>query len=368
MRRSSSGSRIRAFGTSSHRISPLILVCALGLIATIAGVVVTPVSFSQEKIDRAPVLSWNPPHVYDPVPLLSTTPPCDLHNVLKHAGQRAQELIDHLQNFNALEHVRYEEIDRDGLSETSLSGKFDYLVDFAEQSRPLAVREIRSSFPGADNTELNSRLDTGLPALALIFHPSMQDDYEMRCEGLSHWNNQLAWVVYFSQIPGKKPRAISVVTPLGTYPLSIRGRAWIAADSGHLIHLETNLVKSVPVIGLRANAASIDYAPVKFSIERCRILAAESRHRLRGLWKTSNHHRAHIFRLPAFLGSYGSSCRRTQDALSSKFSRRIARPDSATHPSMIFTGFFAGGSHMAVPPKNTYRATVEARQPRSNNT
>ena len=264
MRRSSSGSRIRAFGTSSHRISPLILVCALGLIATLAGVVVTPVSFSQEKIDRAPVLSWNPPHVYDPVPLLSTTPPCDLHNVLKHAGQRAQELIDHLQNFNALEHVRYEEIDRDGLSETSLSGKFDYLVDFAEQSRPLAVREIRSSFPGADDTELNSRLDTGLPALALIFHPSMQGDYEMRCEGLSHWNNQPAWLVYFSQIPGKKPRAITMVTSLGTYPLNIKGRAWIAADSGHLIHLETNLVKSVPVIGLRANAASIDYAPVKF--------------------------------------------------------------------------------------------------------
>jgi hypothetical protein len=265
MRRSSSSSRIRAFGTSGHRISPRVIVCALGLIAALAEGVLAPVSLSQEKMDRAPGLNWSPPHVYDPVPSLSTTPPCNLHNVLKQAGQRAEELIDHLQNFNALEHVRYEEIDRDGLSETSLAGKFDYLVDFGEQSRPLAVHEIRSSLPGADDMELNSRLDTGLPAVVLIFHPSMQGDYEMRCEGFTQWNNRPAWVVYFSQISGKKPRAISVVTPSGSYPLSIRGRAWIAADSGHLMHLETNLVKSVPVIGLRANAASIDYAPVKFA-------------------------------------------------------------------------------------------------------
>ena len=264
MRRSSSSSRIRAFGTSGPRISPQVIVCALGLVAIFAGAILSPVSFSQEKVDRAPALSWAPPHVFDPVPSLSTTPPCVLPDVLKQTGRRAEELIEHLQNFNALEHVRYEEIDRDGMSETSLSGKFDYLVDFGEQSKPLGVHEIRSSFPGADNTELNSRLDTGLPALALIFHPSIQGDYEMRCEGLTQWDNQAAWVIYFSQISAKKPRAITMVTPLGSYPLSIRGRAWIAADSGHLMHLETNLVKSVPAIGLRANAASIDYAPVKF--------------------------------------------------------------------------------------------------------
>jgi hypothetical protein len=265
MRRASSGSRVRAFGFSSHRISPWILLFGLGLIATIAGVVVTPVSFSQAKTDKAPVLRWSPPHVFEPVSSPSATSSCVLPDVLNQAGQRAEELIDHLQNFNALEHIRFEEIDRDGLSETFLTGKFDYLVDFGEQSKPLAVHEIRSSFAGADNSDLNSRLDTGLPALVLIFHSSMQGDYEMRCEGRALWNNQPAWVVYFSQIAGKKPRAITMVTPLGTYPLSIKGRAWIAVDSGNLMHLETNLVKSVPLLGLRADAASIDYAPVKFA-------------------------------------------------------------------------------------------------------
>jgi hypothetical protein len=247
-----------------HRISARFIVCAMGLVATLAEAAVTPVSFSQGKIDRAPALNWSPPHVYEAVPSLSAIPPCLLPDVLKQAGRRAEELVDHLQNFNAHEHVRIEQIDRDGLSEMFVAGKFDYLVDFGEQSRPLAVHETRSSLEGIDDLELDALLDTGLPAMALIFHTSLQDDYEMRCEGFTQWNNRPAWVVSFCQRTGKTPRTISMVTSTGVVPVSIRGRAWIAAGSGHIMHLETNLVKSVLLLGLRADATSIDYAPVKF--------------------------------------------------------------------------------------------------------
>jgi len=268
MGRSCSNSRIRASDTTSHRISlrfsACASLCAMGLIATLMDAVVTPVIFSQVKVGAAPALSWSPPHVYDAVPSLSATPPCLLPDVLKQAGQRAEELIDHLQNFNAHEHVRFEEIDRDGLSEVFLAGKFDYLVDFGEQSRPVATHEIRSSLEGTDDLELSAHLDRGLPAMALIFHSSLQDDYEMRCEGFTQWNSRPAWVVSFFQRAGKKPRTITMVTPMGVVPVRIRGRAWIAADSGNIMHLETNLVKPVLAIGLRADATSIDYAPVKF--------------------------------------------------------------------------------------------------------
>jgi hypothetical protein len=40
------------------------------------------------------------------VPSLSAMPPCSLPDVLKQSGQRAQELVDHLQNFIAHEQVR----------------------------------------------------------------------------------------------------------------------------------------------------------------------------------------------------------------------------------------------------------------------
>jgi len=51
---------------------------------------------------------------------------------------------------------------------------------------------------------------------------------------------------------------------VSTFPVSLKGRAWIAVDSGEVMHLETNLVKGIPIIDLHANAVSIDYAPVAF--------------------------------------------------------------------------------------------------------
>jgi hypothetical protein len=62
------------------------------------------------------------------------TMPCRLSDVLKHAAQRAEELIDHLRNFNPREHVRFEEIDKDGWFGIFLAVKFNYLVDSARDS------------------------------------------------------------------------------------------------------------------------------------------------------------------------------------------------------------------------------------------
>jgi hypothetical protein len=46
-------------------------------------------------------------------------------------------------------------------------------------------------------------------------------------------------------------------------PLSIKGRAWIAADSGQVLHLETNLTEGILAIDLREMALSVDYVAVK---------------------------------------------------------------------------------------------------------
>jgi hypothetical protein len=63
---------------------------------------------------------------------------------------------------------------------------------------------------------------------------------------------------------GMRSRTLSMGTAANVFPVSLKGRAWIAVDSGEIMHLETNLVKGVPIIELRANAVSIDYAPVAF--------------------------------------------------------------------------------------------------------
>jgi hypothetical protein len=234
------------------------------LLATFASAKSQPSGPTQEKQKKPAELHWDPPQVDDPVPGLSNTLPCSLHDVLKQAGHRAAELVDLLQNFDAHEHLRFEQTDRLGMSEMFITENFDYLVDFGEPSGPLKVQETRTPLAGSDNAHVSTIVDKGLPVLELIFYPGMQSDYEMRCEGSTQWDNLSAWVVYFRQVDGLKPRTLSMGTAANVFPVSLKGRAWIAADTGQIMHLETNLVKGVPIIELRANAVSIDYAPVEF--------------------------------------------------------------------------------------------------------
>jgi hypothetical protein len=257
------------------------------LLATLAVAKSPPGSPFQEKPKRAPALRWDPPQVDAPIPSLSATPPCSLPDVLNQAGQRAEELVDHLQNFIAHEQVRYEQTDSPGMlgmsiatgtqqigneeTEVSITAKFDYVVDFGEKSGPLQVHETRTLLPGTNSEHLSAILDKGLPALALIFYPALQNDYEMRCEGFTQWNNQPAWVVHFRQMKGKRPRTAKMETATGVYPYGLKGRAWIAADSGQVMHLETNLVEAILLIDLQANAVSVNYAPVKFQSQNVEI-------------------------------------------------------------------------------------------------
>ena len=262
------------------------LVCAV-LIATIilanAGFVNSASTSSSQKKgnEKATALRWNPPRVDSSLPSLAVAPPCALSDVLNLAGLRATELLVHLQNFIAHEQIRYAQADRQGLTELSLRAKFDYLVDFGGRSNPLNIRELRTALGDADTAQLSAVMDRGLPALALIFYPTLQTDYEMRCDGLTQWNDHPAWVVHFRQIKGKRPRTLTMYTtaevsaPNRTtaelHPLSLKGRAWIAKDSGQVMHLETNLVDGILMIDLRENAFTVDYAPVRFQAQNLEI-------------------------------------------------------------------------------------------------
>jgi len=245
----------------------------------------------QEK--KAPSLRWDPPNVDAPVPSLSGMPPCSLSDVLKRAGQRAEELIGHLQDFVAHEQIRYvqtdrlgmtgvtgsvghdqipyEQKDRLGMLEMHVTASFDYLVDFGEQFDALKVHETRTPLSSTDDKRVAAIVSKGLPVLALIFFPPLQSDYEMHCEGYGSWNNHPAWVVRFGQMSEKPPRTVKLETTRGVYPLRIKGRAWIAVDSGQVMHLETNLVDGILTIDLQSNALSVDYAPVKFKSQDVEI-------------------------------------------------------------------------------------------------
>ena len=267
MRRESQ-SRTHARGLTRNRFASrsadVVLFSTIALLATFAVVNSLPAGALQGKQKKPPPLQWNPPQVDAPIPSISATPPCPLSDVLKLASDRTAELIEHLQNFDAHEQIRYLETDDLGLPVQAIGEKFDYLVDFGPQPGALKVQETRTPLTGSDDSHLSTIVDKGLPVLALIFYPTLQGDYEMRCEGFTQWNSRPAWVIYFRQVDGMRPRTLSMTSAVSTFPVSLKGRAWIAVDSGEVMHLETNLVKGIPIIDLHANAVSIDYAPVAF--------------------------------------------------------------------------------------------------------
>ena len=209
------------------------------------------------------MLRWEPPQVDSPIPSLAATPPCSLSDVLSKAGLRATNLVSSLQNFTAHEEIRYEETDDLGNPNFATSENFNYAVDFGDKSGVLVSHETRAQI-GDASVNMGDVRDSGLAVLALIFHPLIQGDYEMRCEGYGAWDTKPAWVVHFRQKKGKTPRTLAFHTPNSTYHAALKGRAWIAADTGEIMHLETNLVAGIGMLGLQGNAVSVDYSPVQF--------------------------------------------------------------------------------------------------------
>jgi hypothetical protein len=55
-------------------------------------------------------------------------------------------------------------------------------------------------------------------------------------------------------------------------PAKLKGRAWIAADSGEVMHMETSLMAEIPGTKLWHWYLSITYTPVPFHAQNVRML------------------------------------------------------------------------------------------------
>jgi hypothetical protein len=201
------------------------------------------------------------------VPPVESGVPCALDEVVQNAGKRVQELIRNVDRFTATESLVHEPVNAWGFPAASETRKSNYVVSIQE-IRPgiLTVYEYRGGdlsydrFPGGMAT-------LGLPALVLIFHPYGAVNYDMECEGLAHWNGALTWQVHFRQRPDKpiRDRAYRFGGESGpSYPVALKGRAWIAADSYQIVRLETDLVAPLPEIRLIADHTAIEYNAVHF--------------------------------------------------------------------------------------------------------
>jgi hypothetical protein len=239
--------------------------CIAGKSSRTSAPVSIPGTTTDQQKKSAPGL-WNPPNVDMPIPSVSSIVSCPLEDVVKQVGVRAEELVTNLQEFSARENMRAEMVNEFGSAGAVETQDFEYLVFITRGANGLlAVRESHTATYGAATFD-RSMTDSGLTVLALIFYPPYAGGYDMRCEGQVQYQGHAAWVIHFQQRNDKPSVTRSFVTTTGHYPAALKGRAWIAADSFQVLHLETNLVNWVAGMHLKSEAISIDYGPVQFHI------------------------------------------------------------------------------------------------------
>jgi Flp pilus assembly protein TadD len=241
-------------------------------------------------------VNWRPPDIDEKMPPVEPGVTCVLDEVIQKAGKRVKEFVQNVSRFTASESLKHEVIDKWGLAGSPATRRFDYVVA-VEESRPglLNVEEYRSGrnspgdFPGSVATN-------GLPALVLIFHPYNAGNFEMTCEGLTHWNGGLAWQIHFRQRPDKPNtiRAYRLGIDGPSYDVALKGRVWILADSFQIARLETDLVAPMPQIRLVADHTAIEYGPVQFRNRKVEMWLPQSAE-LYFDWRGMRIHRRHSF-------------------------------------------------------------------------
>jgi hypothetical protein len=79
-----------------------------------------------------------------------------------------------------------------------------------------------------------------------------------------------------------------------SYAVSVKGRAWIAADSYQIVSLETDLVSPIPEIRLAAEHTFIEYGPVSFRDRKVEMWLPQSAE-VYCDWRGRRFHRRHSF-------------------------------------------------------------------------
>jgi hypothetical protein len=226
--------------------------------------------------ELVPAPKWMPPDVDESMPAVESVAGCPLQKVQDEAGKRVSEFVDAVNRIAATESLENEVIDGSGLPIRRASRSYSYVAS-VQQVRPgmYTMEEYRNGMMDLDL--FPERVATlGLTALVMAFHPVYRDDYDVTCEGLSRWHGGLAWQVHFRQKPDRPARLRSYRVNTLSFPVALRGRAWISADSFQIVSLETDIVSPIPQIQLKAEHISVEYMPVKFISNHAELWLPES--------------------------------------------------------------------------------------------
>jgi tetratricopeptide (TPR) repeat protein len=207
--------------------------------------------------------NWAPPDVDQEKLVLEPGSACQLDEVIQAAAHRVKELMQNVDRFTATEKIEHSHLSPLGLQISSETRKFNYLVEIRQLHSHLDVQEYRNGSVSVQ--DFPAHIGTiGLPTLALVFHPYYQEKYEYSCEGLGSWRDKPAWVVHFQQRTDRNSETLVYRVGGKSFPVRLKGRAWIDTQSSQIVAMESDLMRPVPEIRLLRDHQLIEYGPVDF--------------------------------------------------------------------------------------------------------
>jgi tetratricopeptide (TPR) repeat protein len=211
------------------------------------------------------VKSWQPPGIDEIKLNVASGTVCPTGQVIYESGKRVQELVEDVTRFAAVEDLFHQRLDAYGLPIRTETRKFNYVVSISEQEPGyLSVDEYRADKMGLKGYP-DEIASSGFAALALVFHPHMRDNFEMKCEGLGDWRGQPSWLVRFEQRDDRPSRIHSYKVGTQVHAVKLKGRAWITADKFQIVRIESELVSPMPEIQLLSEHQVVEYGPIPFA-------------------------------------------------------------------------------------------------------
>jgi len=222
------------------------------------------------------VRSWQPPGIDQAKIALAPGVACPSEKIAEETGKHVDELAEDVARFSAIEDLFHQNVDGFGNAIRTETRKYNYVASISEPEPGfLAVDEYR-----ADRVDLQGYPDqiasTGFAALALVFHPHMRDNFDIKCEGLGDWHGQASWVVYFKQRDDKPSRMHSYKVGKLVYPVKLKGRAWVSADKFQIVRIESEMVRPMPEIKLLSEHQVVEYGPIRFDRKNTSIWLPKS--------------------------------------------------------------------------------------------
>jgi hypothetical protein len=187
---------------------------------------------------------------------------CSLDDVLPHVSANAREFVDNVNRITATEILKLERRRGNGNLEDTVKIKTNYVANIQlRDSRYFSVDEYRDGHPN----QKGFIEAIGSTTLILVFHPIHLDEFDISCKGLATWHDSPAYLLNFQQRSDRPNTMSAFSTRTGSYSVSLKGTAWVDANTFQVVHLETDLLNPIPELFLDFEHQSLDYLPVAFT-------------------------------------------------------------------------------------------------------